>query len=55
VTVKKFQIPMTKLQRIPNDQAPNLIGVNLSWPLELGVWGFFGIWKLDIGILQTQG
>jgi hypothetical protein len=45
---------MTKLQIKPNDQAPNSIGLNLSWPLELAVWSFFGVLKLEIGILQTE-
>jgi len=54
VTVKKLQIPMTKLQGISNDQAPNSIGVNLPSRLELGVWNFFGAWNLVVGILQTE-
>src|SRR4051812_33829578 len=48
----KLQIPNPKFQRNPKPQAPKSGLANDS--LGAGIWSFFGIWDLELGILERR-
>jgi hypothetical protein len=58
----KYQDPSTKQASIINSQNPNRTlmrnyprRIDLVWPLDLGAWGFFEIWTLELGTCLVLG
>jgi hypothetical protein len=43
------EIPNPKTQMVPWLVRPKLNRLSLHTALELGVWGFFGAWNLELG------